>query len=270
MIRIPVLMYHHIAPDREVTPVQFENHLAYLKRSGYRTPRLDEFQDLITGRRKTGGKPVLITFDDGYADNWICAWPLLKKYGFTAVVFPVTSRLGEEGTPRPTLADGAPAPQTREGERETPGFLTWSELKAMLDSGVFEAGSHTHTHKNFDKRAEYADLAMELETSGRLIRERTGVAPISIAWPWGRHERKWEPLLLQSGYELAFTTITGINKPGADPLYLKRIKVTCGSAGWLKSRLMLHTLPGLSGLYSRLYGLDSKLKAKVRGRLKKR
>ncbi len=259
---VPVLMYHHVAADREVTPRQFERHLQHLKEKGYTTPALPGLLKTLSGHGD-GGRQVVITFDDGYADNWICAWPLLKKYGFRAVVFATTARLGE-GAPRPTLADGAASPDTLADERGRNGFLTWQELAAMTASGVFEAGSHTHTHRNFAKRSEYADLAWELEESSRLIEAHTGVKPLSLGWPWGHHSRSWEPMVRKAGYRLAFTTVTGVNKPGCDPLYLKRIKVSRGDISWLRNRLFLHTLPLVSDVYGRLYGLDRKLRGRPR------
>lgn len=259
---IPVLMYHHIADDREVTPRQFERHLRYLRENGYTTPSLRVLQAALRGE-SGAGKQIVLTFDDGYADNWICAWPLLKKYGFRAVIFATTGRLGE-GAPRPTLADGAPSPDTRRQERAREGFLTWAELKVMTSSGVFETGSHTHTHRNFVKRSEYGDLAWELGESARLITERIGVKPVALGWPWGHHSKSWEPLVKKAGYELAFTTVTGVNKPGCNPLYLKRIKVSRGEISWLKKRLFLHALPLVSYVYGKLYGLDRKLRGRSR------
>jgi peptidoglycan/xylan/chitin deacetylase (PgdA/CDA1 family) len=259
---VPVLMYHHVADDREVTPRQFERHLQYLKEKGYTTPTLAGLLRTLAGNGD-GGRQVLITFDDGYADNWICAWPLLKKYGFRAVVFATTARLGS-GAPRPTLADGAASPDTLTDERGPGGFLNWRELAAMTDSGVFEAGSHTHTHRDFVKRSEYSDLAWELEESARLIKEHTGVRPVSIGWPWGHHSKSWEPAVRKAGYALAFTTVTGVNKPGCDPLYLKRIKVSRGDIAWFRNRLFLHTLPLVSDVYGKFYGLDRKLRRRPR------
>ncbi|MDA8243506.1 MAG: polysaccharide deacetylase family protein [Elusimicrobia bacterium] len=256
---VPVLMYHHISPDREVTPEQFEGQLRLLRDKGYYTPDLAGARALLSGEAGARGKPVLLTFDDGYADNWICAWPLLKKYGFRAVIFVTTSRL-TEGPARPTLADGAVPPGTLKDERGPAGFLTWSELKAMTSSGVFEAGSHTHTHRDFVKRSAYKDLDAELGTSASLIERHTGARPVSIGWPWGHHEKSWEGAVRRAGYTMAFTTVTGVNRPGCDLLYLKRIKVSRGGLSWFRSRLLLHGLPLVSDLYGKLYGLDRKLK----------
>jgi peptidoglycan/xylan/chitin deacetylase (PgdA/CDA1 family) len=265
MNRIPVLMYHHIADDREVTPAQFEGHLKYLAAKGYRTPGLPEFYDILTGAKKTADKLIVLTFDDGYADNWVCAWPLLKKYGFRAVVFVATAKLRGTGEGlSPTLAEGAMPPQTWQGERLPARFLSWAELKVMTGSGVFEAGSHTHTHRDFVRTSAYKDIGEELETSSRLIEEHTGIKPISIAWPWGEHEKSWGTRVKKAGYKLAFTIVTGVSKPGDDPLYIKRIRVSKGALNWLKSRLALHRTPLISEIHEKIYGLDIRIKNKLR------
>ena len=265
MSRIPVLMYHHIAEDREVTPAQFEGHLKFLAGNGYRSPDLAEFYALLTGAKRTKDKLVVLTFDDGYVDNWICAWPLLKKYGFRAVVFVATGKLREaaEGI-SPTLEEGALSPQTWKDERLPARFLSWAELKVMTGSGVFEAGSHTHTHRDFVQRSVFKDLEGELATSSRLIAERTGVKPFSIAWPWGDYEEGWDGLAKKAGYKMSFTTVPGVSKPGDDPLHIKRVRVASGTIRWFKSRLMLHRLPVIAELYGKFYGLDGRLKRKLR------
>src|SRR5690606_7189850 len=92
-LTVPVLMYHHVSPGDgmiTVSPVNFEQHLLWLKRRGYSSLTSSQFADHLSGQ-PVPRKSVLITFDDGYLDNWVYAYPLLKKYGFTAMVFLVTS-----------------------------------------------------------------------------------------------------------------------------------------------------------------------------------
>ena len=90
---VPVIAYHQICNNSKITPALFEEQMRFLKESGYSTVSLDEFHSLITGKNRVTGKHILITFDDGFADNLIYAYPILKKYGFTAVVFLITSRI---------------------------------------------------------------------------------------------------------------------------------------------------------------------------------
>ncbi|MDD2773804.1 MAG: polysaccharide deacetylase family protein [Elusimicrobiales bacterium] len=251
---VPVLMYHHVAADREVTPADFERHLRYFRENGWRTPDLGEFADFLNGERSLPGKNVLLTFDDGYADNWICAAPLLKKYGFRAVVFVTTSRL-TDNPPRKTLADGAASPDTLKNERGPDGFLSWREVKIMTESGVFEAGSHTETHNNFDKRAKWADMEGELRRSAAVIDDKTGARPLGVGWPWGYFEPRFLDYAKRAGYKLAFTTRPGANISGKDTFHIRRFKIKTGNLNWLKRRLWLYGgQPALAELYGSLHG----------------
>jgi peptidoglycan/xylan/chitin deacetylase (PgdA/CDA1 family) len=262
---VPVLMYHHIAADREITPAGFEKHLKYFASTGCTTPTLSDFLAFLKGEKSLQEKSLLLTFDDGYADNWICAYPLLKKYGFRAMVFATTGRMGDFA-PRPTLADGAQSPVTVQGERGEQGFLSWQELKMMADSGVFEIGSHTETHNNFDKNAKWPDMAGELERSAKTIEEKTGVKPVAVAWPWGHVESHFNDAAKKAGYSIAFTTHPGANVPGTDPFCVRRFKMKIEDIDWLKRRLWLYKKEFLAEIYGSTHGLDRKIKNKLLGR----
>lgn len=253
---VPVLMYHHIAPDREVTPGGFEAQLQFLKNEGFSCAGLDDFRAHLEGTRPLPDKKVLLTFDDGYADNWLCAHPLLKKYGFTAVVFATTGRIAlappgvrEQRCPADTISD----------ERGPCGFLSWEELKLMRESGVFEIGSHTHSHNNFDKKAPWRAMAEELSVSAALMEKNLGFKPRSVAWPWGAYEESFVADAQSAGYDMAFTTVPGSNRPGTDPMRITRFKVRNDDAAWLAKRLTLYRSV-FGGIYGKCYGLDTRLK----------
>ena len=270
MISVPVLMYHHISNDREVGVSGFKSHLLYLKGHGYRSVSLDMFHKHLTGDIVLPDKSVLITFDDGYADNWICAWPILKECGMKAVIFVTTRRLDDApDVLRPTLAEGAQCPVTRNDERRPEGFVSWKELKRMVSSGVFEAASHTHTHKDFLKRSAYKDIRMELQVSRDRIEKHLGAPPRALAWPWGQFEPEWEAPAREAGYRMAFTVKVGANVSGMDPFYIRRFSVQTSSSIWLASRLWLYRKPMLAGMYSSIYGLDRVVKKKILGKSRK-
>jgi peptidoglycan/xylan/chitin deacetylase (PgdA/CDA1 family) len=153
-LKIPVLNYHSVSADPEwlqigeqvsLAPAALERQLAYLERHGYRSLFVSEVHRVLTGdgRREPRGKFVALTFDDGYADNWIAAFPLLKKYGVKATLFVSTSFISEAEGCRPTLdEEGKPG----QGALDWSGYLTWPELKAMQVSGLIEVQSHACTH----------------------------------------------------------------------------------------------------------------------------
>jgi peptidoglycan/xylan/chitin deacetylase (PgdA/CDA1 family) len=251
-------MYHHVSADREVTPRGFEEHLLLLKREGFRTLTLSEFHAHLSGARPVQGRAAVITFDDGYLDNWVCAYPLLKKHGLRAVVSVVTERaeLARDAM-RPRMDAGAASPDTRKDERGPEGFLSWRELKAMTDSGVFEVASHTHTHRDFQRERPYADLRQELIESRRLIEERLGVWTGAVFWPWGDCEREWSKTAAEAGYRMAFTTRAGANAPGLDPFDIRRFKVRGDSTRGLALKLWLYRHTRLGDCYARVHALTN-------------
>ncbi|MBR3622573.1 MAG: polysaccharide deacetylase family protein, partial [Selenomonadaceae bacterium] len=95
--KILVLNYHKIDNvniSLSVPPAEFDKQMKYLKDNDYHTITPDELYASIEGREKLPENPVLITFDDGYADNYTNAYPILKKYDFKATIFVISSFVG--------------------------------------------------------------------------------------------------------------------------------------------------------------------------------
>ncbi len=156
-----VLLYHKILPKWgfDVAASTFDLELKILKQF-FNVITLDEVYEYMQSGKQPDKPSVVITFDDGYADNFVYAYPLLKKHGLKATIFPITSRINKEGTVRPTLEDywkgkvsreelirpktfyGANYPFLKEGKSED--FLTVEELNKMKD--VFEIGGHGEIH----------------------------------------------------------------------------------------------------------------------------
>jgi peptidoglycan/xylan/chitin deacetylase (PgdA/CDA1 family) len=152
--KLPVLNYHSVSPFPEwlripdelsLEPSTFERQLAYLKRHGYRTVFIGEMHALLAGnaRLKPGVKCVALTFDDGYADTWMAAFPLLKKYEMKATLFVSTDFIVDANACRSTIEKRSPE---RWIELDWTGYLTWPELEAMRDSGLVEIQSHGAAH----------------------------------------------------------------------------------------------------------------------------
>lgn len=163
---LPVLMYHYISswPNPiAVDPDVFEAHLEGLTKAGWRGVSLAEAETYLREGRALPDKAALITFDDGFLDNFVYAWPLLTKHGHKGTVFAVTNKIVGGGLPRPTLSDvwsgfvgmeelpqvNTPYNKTREGLRvRTDLFFSWQEARLMEDSGVVSVAGHTHTHRS--------------------------------------------------------------------------------------------------------------------------
>lgn len=147
---IPAMMYHHVNHEPEdsisITPENFEAQIKYLAESGYRSVHLPEFY----GHLKQWNIPeklVLITFDDGYADNFIYAYPILKKYKMKASVFPITAFIKDKIEKRGPLMHNfellMKTPLVKGGLDD---FLTWEEMREMEASGLIDIQAHTHAH----------------------------------------------------------------------------------------------------------------------------
>ncbi|WP_025209708.1 polysaccharide deacetylase family protein [Hippea sp. KM1] len=172
-----ILCYHNIDYGKRIDPDTFEKNLITLKENGFKPIRLSEIYSYIENNKPLPNKTVHITFDDGYADNYIYAYPILKKHGFFATIFIIANKVSD-GIKRATyeeLAGMNIANKAKELiERST--YVSWSELVLMLDSGVFEVGSHSLNHRacfccpkihTFNKDNSY-DWFLELTNDRRL------------------------------------------------------------------------------------------------------
>lgn len=147
---VPVLMYHSVGrtipgwkwPDLTVPADVFEDHLRWLSRAGYRSAGLPELYAHTMGEKILPPRTIVLTFDDGYVDNWTYAAPLMERYGFSGTVL-VTPEFVEPGDAvRPTLKTaGGEASQL-----EVRGFMTWEELRAGVAAGTLSVQSHAMTH----------------------------------------------------------------------------------------------------------------------------
>jgi len=188
---IPVIAYHQVSVNDKITPQVFDHQMRWLHENGYESVTLDEFYRYMTGPAGARpGKKVLITFDDGFADNYTYAYPILKKYGFTAVIFLITSRITESDEVRYNLTDyengicGESDITVTNASRKaniesvihgpTADFLTTAEIKKMASDGVIEFESHTHTHAKYFSNDKIVDFfnpnshwALLCETGGR-------------------------------------------------------------------------------------------------------
>lgn len=150
---IPVIMYHSVGPLKPgwdwntlVMPMEvFEGQMRMLKQHGWTTISLGALHDHIANGAPLPENPVVLTFDDGYLDNWVFAYPILKKYGHHAVIWSSTDFVDRGSTVRPTLEDvwEGKVPET---DLPTTGFLSWDEMRIMIEGGTVEIQSHAKTH----------------------------------------------------------------------------------------------------------------------------
>ncbi len=161
---LPVLLYHYVCKKEDsiaVHPEIFEAHCLAMAEAGYRGVDLDEAVHYLARGKALPRGSVLISFDDGFLDNWVYAWPALKAHGHQAVVFAVAGRLESRTGLRPTLENlrqGRTWPQDLPQVDDTfvrdeagflvrqDPFLSWDEARAMEASGVMRLGAHSLWH----------------------------------------------------------------------------------------------------------------------------
>jgi len=216
--RLPILMYHQVSPSGpgafaryRVTPGAFEEQLRYLREAGFRGIGLEEWRRALERWEPVSGRAVLLTFDDGYRDFAQEAWPLLERYGFSALVFLVADRVG--GTNAWDEAYGEPAP-----------LMGWDEIRRLRDSGV-EFGSHSASHPFLTSLSPVEVVREAARSRGELTRGLGG--PVTaFAYPHGAEDPAIHHLVGACGYLYGLSCRPG---PASfrDPLLaLPRIEVT--------------------------------------------
>jgi len=213
------LAYHSIADDGppilSLTPDLFERQLAALKRRGFTGGDHKDLVALATGERLDGPRAFL-TFDDGFRDNFTEAFPLLRSYGFKAIVFVLPPYLDNGGDfAWPELA------RQRRDHPTVMRSLTWSMVETMASAGI-EFASHTCRHPHLPELNDEA-LAQELSDSRARLKARLGRCD-SIAYPFGDWDRRVEQASAAAGYSFAFTLPLGSQR-GTTPLSIPRIPV---------------------------------------------
>lgn len=164
-MNIPVLMYHGVSDDLGKVPYgfllqatdQFEACMRYLVRNGYTTITLKQLYDHLRDRKPLPPKSIVLTFDDGYLDNWVYVYPILKKYGLKGTIFVVTDFVDPEPGCRPNLFD-VEAKRVPRSELKWWGYLSWAEMRSMEADGVMDIQAHTGTHTWYFSSDEIVDF----------------------------------------------------------------------------------------------------------------
>lgn len=196
-----ILMYHSI-PTRSTTLYEvgkscFEEHLRYLK-ANFKILKISSI--LNRKRKKESGLVCAVTFDDGYEDNYVNAYPLLLKYNVPAMIFLCTGWMlrGQSDTGRK--------------------MLSWKQAHEMKESGNLEFGTHTHNHKDLTC-LPCQSIINEIEKSRRLIEERLGVNAKCLSIPHGGIDGRVQNIIRESGAITGLFTSEGkINAPDADAM----------------------------------------------------
>ena len=200
-VHVPVLMYHAVSDDLWgiaelfVSPADLEDQLAYLTENGYDPIFFSDLANL-----GDYDKPVILTFDDGYRDNYENLFPLLQKYQVKATVFMITGYIG------------------------TSRSLTAEQLREMSQSGLVSIQSHTETHCYLDECSEET-LVSEMENSQLAITRITGIRPNVLCYPTGRYNALVKEVAARY-YDYALTMSGSEYVTGSDPFAICRYYVS--------------------------------------------
>jgi peptidoglycan/xylan/chitin deacetylase (PgdA/CDA1 family) len=203
--KIPVLMYHSIDYEKgnelRIPKEKFREQMKYLKDSGFTPISLEELYSHMVLGAKLPVKPIVITFDDGYDDNYTNAYPVLKEFGFKAVVFMITSAMD-------TSQD----------------YLSAQQIKEMDKDGVSVEG-HTVNHPELDK-LPYDEQVKELKESKASLEKVLGREVKYAAYPYGKFNTDTLKAVEELGYKMAFSTKSGLAQKSDGIYKLHRIYIS--------------------------------------------
>ena len=186
-IRVPVLVYHSVARhhagqtgeqrELDVDTAVFREQMNHLVRDGHPVVSLSALVDALEGRRALPGGAVVITFDDGWQDQFDDAFPILKQHGFTATFFIYTKGIGSG-----------------------PGFMSWDEVRELQRGGM-TIGAHSRTHPVLTRRS--VSLTDEIMGSREDIDRNIGAAPDLFAYPYGAWDQHVADAVRAAGFRAA-------------------------------------------------------------------
>ena len=203
---LPILMYHYVRvnPDPSdkigaglsVTPADFEAQMAFLAERGYRSVLLRDLDNPSALR----GRVVAITFDDGYADAYDAAYPILKKYGFKATFYIITGLVG------------------------WPRYMNWDQIRALAAEGN-AIGSHTVGHPDL-RKVSAQELLRQVVASKAELEQRLGQQVRDFCYPAGFYNGAVVSAVREAGYTTAVTTRNGWHVPPEGSYELSRVRVS--------------------------------------------
>ena len=202
-VKVLVLNYHMVNSmfiSLAVEPEDFDWQMKYLVDHGYHTISIDELYDFLAGQGTLPDRPVLITFDDGYVDNYTNAYPILKKYNLKATIFIVTGFVSKRR-----------------------GYLTWDQLREMEKNGIM-AQSHTVTHAPLPELSDER-IREELVESKRQAETELGHPVEFIAYPTGMHDLHIVGIAKEAGYKGGFTVKYGNVDRASNVYALERVPI---------------------------------------------
>ncbi len=209
---VPILMYHHVNNNRDASSVLtvkekiFSRQMDFLYRHKYNVISLEKLVDLVNSKSNIPRNTVVITFDDGWEDNYSIAFPILKKYNLPATIFVVADLVDIDG-----------------------GMVSTVNMKEMIDSGLIEIGSHTLTHACLNKLDSMLAIKKEIADSKKALEQKLGREIKFISYPVGGFSPLVKRVTIEAGYKGAVSVNPGKDYPSNDIYGLKRLRISKSS-----------------------------------------
>jgi len=215
--KLPILSYRRISPDGldAVTPQIFEQQLHNLKNLGYYSASLENWRSAKLAKTPLPGKAVLMTFDGGYLDFFQYAWPLLKRFDFTATVFLVAESIGKTNS-------------WEKAEFEEVPLMGWPEILQLRDAGI-EFGSMSATHQPLTALSP-TEIVREAAKSRAILERGLEKSVKCFAYPYGDLDPIVAHLIGASGYTFGVSYTLNFSSFDDSLLSLPRIQVTAENA----------------------------------------
>lgn len=223
-IALPIVMYHGLLKEEKrqgqyvISPDLFESDLQYLTKHGYTTVVVQDLIDYVTNGVPLPEKPIMLTFDDGYYNNYLYAYPLLQKYQCKMVLSPI-GRYADEYSREETL-------------HANYSHATWNQLKEMIESGLVEVQNHSYNMHGDGKKTkrkgskkvngesveQYAEaLREDVQKMQDAMAKNTGFTPTAFVYPFGAVSRESLPVLKQMGFQATLICESRINTITRNP-----------------------------------------------------
>lgn len=216
-VNIPILMYHQIdePPPRGtplrglvVAPKSFARQMSFLKLLGYKGLSMRDLEPYLRGEKQ--GKVVGITFDDGYQNNVRNALPILKRHGFTATCYGVSSMIGGTNSWDHGIVAEKP-------------LMTLEDWRVWRDAGM-DVGSHTRTHADLSTLSA-EDARDQIEGSKQELEKSLDCEVRHFCYPYGRFAQEHRLMVQEAGYFSATTTRRGRARHENNMFALKRVLI---------------------------------------------
>lgn len=225
---LTVIMYHAVMKDSSrqgtyvISPQLLEDDMKYLRDNGYTAVVVQDLIDYVDEGIPLPEKPIMLTFDDGYFNNYLYAYPLAKQYGMKLVISPIgyfTQKYTE-----------------LQEENETYSHITWPQMDEMIQSGMIEIQNHSYRlhgtaatgrlgaqKTKSESVPEYTNmLTQDLTEMQNAIESNTGWKPTAFTYPFGIISKESLPVIRDMGFRASFSCEERINDLKQDPesLYL--------------------------------------------------